>query len=393
MRKLGLGLLVSSIVAGGVITVAACGASDETSSPPPIRGGDAATPGAEAGFADGGAPPLIDVNGIVLVHAASFPAFRVCFDGASTEPPTPSADLLPESNVVGVEVGAAVRLPPHGGILGRAYVFPELGLRQYYPNGVGPSCAQLLNATGEAAAVDVGTVDTDLTRGVHLLVLGGCLGTAKDPVASKERCGEDWDATKGNLSLSTISLKAYARQGDSRLPVQLMQLSRALDRRAAGRALGIAFGSLDGGTEPRPFVEGAVPFGEVFPSSPAILDYAASDNGSYATSGVFVTLGPDLDDAGLPIEAEGGADGGADASSGREVLFTQSLADLQKRSAPRSLPMDWFAVRSSYLLLSLGDTDPRLGDGGVDDDPRRALHLLAIPLADPATNDAGPPPL
>ena len=40
-------------------------------------------------------------------------------------------------------------------------------------------------------------------------------------------------------------------------------------------------------------------------------------------------------------------------------------------------------------MLSVGDTDPRLGDGGHDDDPRRALHLLAVPLATP---DAGATP-
>jgi hypothetical protein len=99
---------------------------------------------------------------------------------------------------------------------------------------------------------------------------------------------------------------------------------------------------------------------------------------------VFVTLGaPIIGDGGS--EAGTTSDAGADAGP-REVLVRQSLADIQKLSSPRSLPADWFSVTSSYVLLSVGDPDPRLGDGGPDSDPRHALHLLAIPLATP---DAG----
>ena len=122
--------------------------------------------------------------------------------------------------------------------------------------------------------------------------------------------------------------------------------------------------------------------------SPAILDYAAADIESYATSGVFVTLGGAVDDAGAPLPGDAGDAG--DASVARQVVVSQSLAEIQKRSAPRSLPADWFSAASSYVVLSVGDTDPRLQDGGADGDPRRALHLLAIPLATPEDVDAGP---
>ena len=111
-----------------------------------------------------------------------------------------------------------------------------------------------------------------------------------------------------------------------------------------------------------------------------MLDYAATDLASYGTSGLFVTLGGPVDDAGVPVEA------GADAGP-REILVAQSLAEIQKQSSPRSLPQDWFAFASSYIVLSVGDPKPIFADGGPDDDPRRALHLLAIPLAAPDAGD------
>jgi len=340
---------------------------------------------------------LVEANALVLVHAAAFPAFRMCFEGASNDLPQPSVDLMPDSNVVGVDVGTAVRLAARPEKLGRAFVFPEAVLRPLYPafGGAGPSCAQLLgNAAIAASAVDVGTITADVSTGVHALVLSGCRQSSIDPLASKARCGADWTAATGNLTVRTLSLMAYARNGDTSLPVQLVQLSPALQGVADGRALGLAFGPLEGGAPgtpggPAPFVEGAVPFGEAVPNPPATLDYTATDLASYATSGMFVTLGGPVDDAGMPLNGDAGT---------REIVIAQSLAEIQKRSSSRSLPADWFSVASSYVVLSVGDTDPRLGDGGHDDDPRRALHLLAVPLATPdagasnmpAANDGGP---
>lgn len=376
----------------GVFGVAACGQASDSGAGFPNGDGsapDGASP-RDGGFGDAGAIPgaVIEANAIVLVHAASFPAFRICFKGALGDLPMPTVDLLPDSNVVGVDVGTAVRLPPRNELLGEAFVFPESVLRPLYPafGGPGPTCNQLLEASAtKSYSVAVGEVKDDVSRGVHALVLGGCRKATDDPSASVDRCGADWTAATGNLKLTTLPLVAYARTGETRLSVQLVQLSPSLDRRAAGRALGVAFGDLDGGgPAPMPFLEGAVPFGEAVPNPPAVLDYAATDIGSYATSGVYVTLGAALDDAGSPVEA------GTDAGP-REVLVMQSLADIQKRSSPRSLPADWFSFASSYVVLSVGDPDPRLGDGGRDDDPRRALHLLAVPLAPPDAGAPAPP--
>jgi hypothetical protein len=391
VRKLASPSLVIASGAGALLAVAALAACASLDSSATMSFADAGPPG-EAGSTRDGGPPgsdagplspgvvIIEANALVLVHAAAFPAFRMCFAGAPNDLPQPSVDLMPDSNVVGVDVGTAVRLAARPETLGHAFVFPEAVLRPLYPafGGAGPSCAQLLaNSTIDQSAVDVGEVTASVASGVHALVLVGCRAASIDPMASKARCGADWDAANGNLALRTLTLTAYARStGETRLPVQLLQLSPSLEGISQGRALGLAFGVLEAGAPP-PFVEGAVPFGEAVPNPPANLDVTAADLASYATSGIFVTLGGALDDAGLPAAGDSGT---------REVLIAESLADIQKRSSPRSLPPDWFSAASSYVLVSVGDTDPRLGDGGRDDDARRGLHLLAVPLATP---DAG----
>lgn len=386
MRRIGSGVAAIALgLAGGVLAVAACNASSETSGVG-VTGPDAGRPG-DSGLGDGGvaadAGTGIEANAVVLVHAASFPAFRLCFENAGSEQPQPSLDLMPESNVVGVEVGTALRLPPRSEILGKAFVFAEATLRPLYTaTGAGPTCTQLLGAAGtKSAAIAVGEVTASLARGVNALVLAGCRKQAEDPTASAARCGDDWTAAEGNLALHTVPLPAYGRLDPSKLPVQLLQLSPSLDRSAAGRAVGIAVGPLDAGaaSSPVPLVEGAAPFGVPVPSPPVQLPYAPADLAAFASTGVFVTLGGPVDEAGAPVTTT--TDAGA-----REIVLAQSLADIQRRSSPRSVPPEWFATASSFVVLSVGDLDPRAADGGPDGDPRRALHLLAIPLSTP---DAG----
>jgi hypothetical protein len=385
VRKLAL---ATAVVAGAVLAVAACALSDEEAAFAPV-GDAAATPGEGGISSDAGGGGQLEANAIVLVHAASFPAFRICFENAQDELPQPSADLMPESNVVGLDVGTALRFPARSEILGRAFVYLESSLRALYPlDGDGPTCAKLLTTSIGAEALFVGEITESLARGVHALVLGGCRGTTADPTAGPERCGDDWSAASGNLRLRTIPLPAYARYDETRLPLQLLQLSPSLDRRAAGRALGLAVGTIDAGADalPTPIVEGAARLGVPVPTPPVQLAYAA-DLGSFATTGVFVTLGDTIGDAGAPLDA-------GQASEPRELVLAQSLADIQRRSSPRSVPPDWFATASSYVVVSLGDLDPRTADGGPDDDPRRALHLLAVPLGTPDAGiaaDAGAP--
>ena len=388
VQRVAFYLSLSALVGGAVVATASCSSASGAS----FNGESGFDSGSDGNlspspFQDAGAVSQLESNGIVLIHAASFPAFRICFGGALDARPLPDVDLMPDSNVVGIDVGTALRLPPHSGQLGRAFVFPELAVRSLYPAfggaGVGPTCAQLL-VSNKSDVTEVGSVTDDLGSGVHALVLRGCRNLTLDPQASIDRCGDDWKPESGNLQLQVLSLVAYQRPASVRgLPVQIVQLSPALAKLGSGRSLGISFGQLEreGGPAPAPFIEGPVPFGQPVPNPPAVIDYNPSDLAEYATSGVFLTVG-------------GLLDGGA-PDAGRQTVLAQSLQEIQQRSASRSLPSDWFAVASSYVVLSVGDPKPVLADGGPDDNPRRALHLLAIPLAavdaGASVGDAGTP--
>jgi hypothetical protein len=157
---------------GGLAACSALTSADTTTSPFPgdagFREGGPTNDGgsfSDAGTAVPGAS-FVEANALVLVHAASFPAFRVCFEGAAADLPQPSVDLMPDSNVVGVDVGTAVRLAARPETLGHAYVFPESVLRPLYPTfggASGPSCALLLqNGSISKSAVDVGFVTADV---------------------------------------------------------------------------------------------------------------------------------------------------------------------------------------------------------------------------------------
>jgi len=363
-------MLVTATLAFALASACGSAADSAVGTPSSLDGGSNGD--AASTTADGGGVPgedLVPANGLVLVHAAAFPPFRICFEGTPDERPAPASDVMPDSNVVGVDVGAAVRLePPRTATLGRAFVFAEPKIRALYPafgGNKGPTCKQLLQSGADA--VSVGNVDADLTRGVNLLVLRGCGPAIDEPSASIARCGPTWSPATGNLAVDMVPVKAYARRSPTQLRVQVVQLSRDLEVHAGSRALGLAFGALDGGA-PAPFVEGAAPLGTPVPDPPALLDYGDTDVAEYATSGLFVTLGPDLDA------------GSSDAAAARDVVLAQSLADIQRRSSPRALPPEWFAQASSYVVLSIGELEPTAGDGGASD-PRRALHLLAVPLA------------
>ena len=387
VRRIAIAFLAASATVATVAAFAACSASEATSagdfdgSPGPQDSGtaDSATNDASAA-----APDQLSVDAVVLVHAAQLPAFRVCFSGFEDDQPTPSAESMPESNVPGLETGGAVRFEARPGAFGEAKLFLEADIRAIYFGKKGPSCKDLLKLSIAPSAITVATSLPDMSRGVHLLVLRGCGKASADPLASVARCGETWTAATGNLALDEIKLDAYARRGGpTKLPLQIVQLSTELAAEAKQRELGIAFGPLDAldagdGDAAAAFVyEGPIPEAKPVPSPPLELDYSGLAPSDYATSGVVVTLGRALADGGV-------VDAGSDAAVTRDVVLAQSLVDIQRRSAARSLPPDWFSAASSYVLLSVGELNAPLGDGGVD--PQRSLHLLAVPLALP---DAG----
>jgi hypothetical protein len=87
------------------------------------------------------------------------------------------------------------------------------------------------------------------------------------------------------------------------------------------------------------------------------------------------------------------ADAGADA--GATFVRDTSLAEVQALSSPRDVPGDYYQAASNYVLLLLGDPGvPQTLDGGPNPafDPRRGVHILAVPVVAPdAGSDAAAP--
>ncbi len=327
----------------------------------------------DARFGDGGLGPPIPANGLVIVHAASLPAFRLCFDANKSLRPVPSDQLMPSSNIVGVEVGTAVRVDPITPVIGAVWAFPEPKIRNLYPPGKpGPTCADLLESLGDEA-IPLGAIDRDLSTGAHLLVVAGCQPTSADPVASNERCGETWTADAGNVSLRVIDIDAFARMDTTSLPIQIVQLSPALESRAAGRRISVALGDLDAAADP--FITDDLPFADVVPETPMLVQYRPEDTASFASVGFHVSL----------ASAADAGDAGLDAAT-TELLLRQSLADVARLSSSRDVPPEWFAAASSYVLLLVGEPD--LADASPDD--RRNMHLLAVPVAPPTNSTDAP---
>lgn len=358
----------------------ACGSADNSAGFGESDGGSTFD-----GATDGFGPPTTDagtagpaVDAVFLVHAAAFPAFRLCFEGLGTEQPFPSKDVMPEANVVGVDVGSVVRLPPLGSSVGRVFVYKEADIRYLYtPTAPGPDCKHLATSPSPPPFVTLDALGADLSTGVHVLALTGCQAAGLDAAANKARCGDTWTAGNGNLALTHLQLLAQARFDKKELPVQALQLSNALEGEAAGRAIGISFGTL-ASAPPAPFADD-LKLGHPTPSTAEPLAFDGADASAYADKGFFLSLGAPVD---------GGADAGTDGGA-RQVLVTQSLAATQRLSDPTALPTDWYGGESSYVLLVVGEPTPMLPDGGPDGDERRALHLLSVPIAPLASNDAG----
>lgn len=315
-------------------------------------------------------------NAVILVHAAKSLAYRLCFVNELDRLPMPDSQLMPQANVVGVEVGTAVRLAPLRGAPGKVFLFEESAIRGQYFGAVGPTCEKLLGGASAGLRIDVGTIDTDLSKGVHLLVLKGCTGNTALHTYSKAECGNDWDDVKGNLSIVERTLTG-ARRADGTLPVQVVNLSQPLEGARAGREVAVTFGAL---AEPSTSHQSVVSDPAVFsagpqPSTPTSLKFEAPTATDYAKLGFRISL-----------NTKGAPDSGPGAS---ETVLDQSLADTQRLSSPRDLPDAYFAAASNYVLLVLGDPKPLLPDGGPDTNELKNLHVLAVPVID-TKDDAGP---
>lgn len=356
--------------------------------------GDNSKGGANSPSAEQGAPAS---DGVLILNAATFYSFRLCFENRGDKVPQPDSTIMPESNVVGVEIGSIVRidkleptpgktaanppLPP-----GRVFVIREKSIRDAQLGTEKPfTCGDLINAnpadsrlTENVDYLIAGSIDDVEGVGVkqaEVLAITGC-GTknqlkALDNAATLAdvntvRCGEHYDESAGNLLAKVMPLQAsYTHATTAQIPVQLYNVAPAI--KALGGQVSVAFDdpAKDGGKD--------LGIRDTFAAGDQLMiDVDQTDATNYANHAfnVKVTIGGD------------------------SVTTSQSLADVQSLSSPTETPTTYYQAASNYALLLLGDPShkPKLPDGKDNTvyNPRRALHLLAVPVLDP-TKDAGAP--
>jgi len=381
-----VGLLLAASGMFGALS--ACGEAGLSGFGTDGTSGGSTAPGADAGGAAVASPApsagsdtgLVPVdNAVILVHAAKSQAFRLCFENETDRRPQPDSDVMPEANVVGVEVGAAVRLGPLRGVPGMVYLFEEPLIRAFYPAfggaGEGPSCQSLLNSDSlKVLAQPLGTIDTDLSHGVHLVVVRGCPSDSPLVKHSVAECGASWTSAAGNLSVIEITLSGAKRPSPGILPAQVVDLSQALEGARGARPVIVSFGDLlTPGSALTDVATNPTVFGAASPFQPAQLGYDSNDTAIYESVGFRVEVG---------------ADNGSAGDAGATTFLDESLARIQKLSSPRDVPPTYYAAASNYALLLLGDPNAKLADGGADTDDRRKLHFLAVPVIEPKS-DAG----
>ncbi len=328
--------------------------------------------------ASGGSTPTQQgpaAKGVVLVHAAAFPPFRLCFGNQLAKQPQPDSKVMPDANVVGVEQGSVIRLDPLEAP-GEVFVIDEKVV-QSAPGTAGPPCSQLIcgipgaDPVGGATCLrpvndydSAGRIDRALGKaGVEVMGISGCgnqfmVGDPRVNVSQSD-CGKPYDATKGNLSIKTVSLPPVSQATPSSIPVQLVHMSFLLENQKGTNALDVTFGTLS-----------------AMPSKPIAHDPTLFANGADTTLSVDQTNQAVYAQQGFRVAI-------APPAGGTPIFSTDlSLADVQSLSSPREVPSDYYAVASNYALLLLGD--PR-----ITNDARRGVHLLAVPVLDPSQLDAG----
>ncbi len=360
------------------------GETDPTSAtPPPRASGDGA-----------GATLGADSDGVILVHASpNLPPFRVCFGNRPDLVPEPRTKVMPQSNVVGVEVGTAVHVgamharinspvtdaapppvfdagpsdgatfeggrPEAGTALDaqRIYLFDEARLRNLkdvlcrdllkYPLVEGKDYWQV---TWNAGGVF-------LQPAVYLLSVEGCHAETGPPKLDTRVCGAGFTAATGNLRVTTFTLTPVQTRPD-KLAAQVLVLSDAV-RDAIGKAKSkVEFGELANKLQAFSAEPSRT---QITPPQPQEFSFPGTVD-SYGTHGFALTVG-----AAKP--------------------FTQTLAETQRLTAPLSLPQAFYRLPSNFVLLVLGDDTLA---GRKDVDPGLALHFLTIPVRDPdSLGDAG----
>ncbi len=374
------------VAAVGLAGVVACGADSASA----FDGPPSALQDGGGSFGDGSftspdaGEPVGAASGVVILHAAAFPAFRLCFENFPNLAPQPDNTVMPQANVVGVEVGSIVRIAPLDKPPGKVYVFDRRTFKQDSPTR---SCKSLLSSgdvTKDVQYHEAGSINEPLgVNHVDVLAVTGCGDGARltELGFSTSDC-DDWNTTKavqGDLHVRQLPLFPSIAASATSVPVQLIHMSELLEKQRGANIIDVTFGAFDAGAVDG----GGGGLGQVVATNPNLFDASAppvklmvdqseENVGVYGDHGFRITLRP--------------ADGGAPSFE-----VDQSLAEVQELSAPATLPTTYYLAASNYVLLLLGD--PRLRrfpDGGASPsyDPRLAVHLLAVPVKE-ATPDAG----
>jgi hypothetical protein len=353
------------------------------------EGQDSASPSANNPGSDAGQGAPTG-SGLVIVHSAAFPSFRLCFSKHPDLRPQPDSTVMPEANVVGVEVGSAVRI---NGMTnpGTVYVIHRKLAALTIGGPDEPTCGQLICTSGPKCLEEnsqywrAGELADSLGKErVDALAITGCGGSGVlfnikgfDPVDPNKgfdsaNCGAGWDSLKGNLQSRVLQLTpTNSTANDSTLPIQVMHVTEWLDNAKKTGTLEVTFGK---------FSQDDKPLSDLVQSNPPLFK-----------PGTQKTLAVNQKD-----EALYGQSGFRIAIRNSPTVFyaDQSLATIQELSAPSDVPSQYYKAATNYALLLLGDPNMKPSNNGNPNpnyDERRAVHLLAVPILEPksAEGDAG----
>jgi hypothetical protein len=371
-------LFVSATSLCAIAALIACG-DDSRESAFASGSGDSGADGPN-GFEPGDDAAVVGAaSGVVLLHAAAFLPFRLCFENYPNLVPQPDTSVMPEANVVGVEIGSVVRIGAMPVPPGKIFVFDQRKVRATPGDPNARTCGDLLADTGAFVKnldyLVAGSVDDPLgVDQVDVLAITGCgAGAFLDLLGVDPASCTGWDPVAGSLRAQTVSLFPTIQATSKSLPVQIVHMSSLLEAtRGPEQRIDVTFGAFDGGMNDNVDVPPLFEAG-----APKTLRVDQDTQSVFGSHGFRITLGQ-ANDAGTN-------DGGA-------LVVDQSLADIQELSFPQTVPRTYYGSASNYALLLLGDPNitRTFVDGGRNPsfDARRALHFLAIPVQD-KTLDAG----
>jgi hypothetical protein len=221
-------------------------------------------------------------------------------------------------------------------------------VRGFYPQGTdaeaGPNCGAIVKVLqsngyeGHGLYTLTGAAVQPFNFGTQLIVVHGCKPDATLTVAD---CGTGFTQGGGNLGYDIVTTTASAT-----IPGQVALVASNRAPAAAGATLVFTNAA---GTASDPLqmpADGSL-------SSVASFDLPAND--------------AQYDMANVTINAGG-------------KTYTQTLAQVQALSSPRDLPPHFFGLSTSFVFFVVGD--PKID---AMTSPTQALHVLAVPVIDPAT--------